>query len=867
MNRLQSTNVRLMRSLPVLALAMLSVLVAVALGALGSAQRGASLTGIWTAVPAEGDPVQVRVPVDFARVGLPTEEPVALQLRVELRDQVVDPAVMIEYPRHALSVWWDGREIGASSGGIRSSGSPGGDRPVFPLGVPMLSPGDHELVLVVQGAHGTGGIGGDVRIGGRSSLQRYAGGQTAARLALSAMLALTSLLGLVIASVRPTQREFFWFGVFCASAMIAVFSGDDAWWLVSEHLDLRMRLRTASALMLPGTGALFLHHLLWPSRREAAGVLTNAGLVFAGVALFWPDLDLQVHLRTLADLLAVGGLAIGAYVLVRAMRAGTEGGSALALAVGVLGGAAVLERVSVELGQVTPHLLLPAFLLFIGTASAAMVLHSTDLADRYRQLVSSARDLILVVLPDGTIEEGNRAAETILGQDFTGRPLSAFLRREDAATIERHLAGGEGSVRRAELVVQPPTRPALPVESVATGLPDGRSLLVMRDLTARRNAEEGLLHAARMETVGIIAGGIAHDFNNTMTALMAHIGLLKLKVEEKDKQRLDRMEAVIRRAAHMTRRLLTLARGGDKQRRPVNPAEPVHSAVELTRSMLPSNVQIKERVDPDLPRVLGSSDDLEQAVLNLLVNARDALAGLDGGTIRVRIRYHREADLPAAVRIIVEDDGPGIPAAVRASVWEPFFTTKGEGRGTGLGLSVVTRIIREHGGTIEYQDRHPDARDGRIGARFVITLPSARDVSAERLPADSGGRGRRVLVVDDEQEIRALLRAELQNRGYAVTEAASGEEALAAAVSADPPFEILLTDVVMGDLDGVELARRLCEADSQLRVVICSGFIPEHADALEPDWQRVHKPFKIEEVATALRRAMLDAEPDEGAPR
>ncbi|MCK6423454.1 MAG: hypothetical protein L6Q73_21465, partial [Aquabacterium sp.] len=161
-------------------------------------------------------------------------------------------------------------------------------------------------------------------------------------------------------------------------------------------------------------------------------------------------------------------------------------------------------------------------------------------------------------------------------------------------------------------------------------------LLVMRDISARRKVEEGMLHAARMETVGIIAGGIAHDFNNTMTALMAHIGLLRLKVtEEKEQERLQRMEAVIRRAAHMTRRLLTMARGGEKDRRPVNPAEPVHSAVELTRSMLPRNVTIKERIDPDLPSILGSSDDLEQAVLNLLVNARDALAAA-GGTIRVR---------------------------------------------------------------------------------------------------------------------------------------------------------------------------------------------------------------------------------------
>jgi len=473
-------------------------------------------------------------------------------------------------------------------------------------------------------------------------------------------------------------------------------------------------------------------------------------------------------------------------------------------------------------------------------------------------LVKSARDAILVLLPDGSIEDANEAAHLLLGRDPLGLRLADLIHDGSPEALQAHLWREARGPRRAELQVTAAAGRTSTVESVATDLPEGRVMLVMRDITARRKVEEGMIHAARMETVGIIAGGIAHDFNNTMTALMAHIGLLRLKVvDEKDQDRLQRMEAVIRRAAHMTRRLLTMARGGEKDHRPLNPTEPIHSAVELTRSMLPRNITIKERLEPDLPMVMGSADDLEQAVLNLLVNARDALSPT-GGVIRVRVRPYRQEGLPAGVRIVVEDNGPGVPDSIRATIWEPFFTTKGEGRGTGLGLSVVARVVREHGGQIDLERLNDDSQAERPGTRFVLTLPTVS--AAQPRVVDSGHTdGRRILVVDDEEEIRDLMRAELLSRGYTVTAAASAEEALAIIEELTPEEhpEVLVTDVVMPGMDGLSLAHALGRRLPGLRIVIVSGFIPQQAEELMQDWQRLAKPFSPEQLAVAVRRALL----------
>ncbi|RME21314.1 MAG: PAS domain S-box protein, partial [Deltaproteobacteria bacterium] len=666
----------LVRAVALASLAIVAVLVAMALGSIRDTTAQGDIDGPWVVTAPESVAGRtVSLPFSFRDLGLTPSATVAIQAPLTLDRPVDDPAILVERPRYHLAVRWDDHPIARAGRSADHGEGATRDRLVVRLPPALVTEGDHRLTITIQGDHGQGGLGGRVRFGEAPALEAEADGHLAESLALAAMLCMASVLGLVLASVRPSLEEFLWFGVFCAAAAADAFASDDGWWLVGHSLDLKLRVDVAAYALLPGSGLMFVQHWLGNRRGRGAVVLMNAGFLVATFSLLWPSTAVLPIVARVNDIVAATAMVFVVITVARALRDRVEGAPAIALSVLLLAGVAIADHVAMLAGWPEPRVVLPGFLLFIGTATAALVLRSADLADRYRQLVDSARDAIFVVQPDGSVEEVNTAAEILLAADPRGRPLWGLVFPEDRDLAREHVASHGAGPRRAELRIVGAGGRIVPVESVATDVPEGRVMLVMRDISARRQVEEGMLHAARMETVGIIAGGIAHDFNNTMTALMAHIGLLRLKLQdETDRQRLTRMEGVIRRASHMTRRLLTLARGGRAERARIDIAQPVHSAVELTRSMLPRNITIRERVDPGLPAVLGSEDDLEQAVLNLLVNARDALAAT-GGTIRVRVRVHREAGLPAGVRIDVEDDGPGVPESVRSLIWEPFFTT------------------------------------------------------------------------------------------------------------------------------------------------------------------------------------------------
>ena len=839
-----------------LALALLAVLVAITTTGMERPSGLISLAQHWTLIEEDGTRVPVEVPFRSTRHDLAWDRGFVLEQRLRVPTNIDEPSLLLSGIQGQVRVEANGRHLAHT--GSWPDLSTRDLRGQLLISIPGELVRAEETVLRVhlQGAHGSAELWSRPLLGSRTDLERVVLANTGERLALVATLAIAATLGLVISAVRPMHQEFLWFGLFCIQACLVSFAHSDTWWLVSPNDDFRVRLHALSYSMLPGSGLLFLYQVILPWRRAWPAVPMLVGVIIAVIAVASPSTAIIPLLDLLTDIALLVCIAVGIWLLRRALLGGNHASASILLAVGILVVAAAAERLSIELDGSAPGLMLPAFLLFLGTTTAAMVLGRSDLADRYQELVSNARDAILVVQKDGRVEEANEASRRLLEREPVGKLLSDLIPDPElSSNLDPATAEGPGA-RRAELVLQGRNGSRTTVESVATALPEGRVLLVMRDLTARRKVEQGMVHAARMETVGIIAGGIAHDFNNTMTALMAHIGLLRMKITEpKEEERLLRMEAVIRRAAHMTRRLLTLARGGDKARRAVQPVEPVHSAVELTRSMLPRNVSIKERFQADLPLVLGSADDLEQAVLNLLVNARDALAPV-GGTIRVSVAPYRNEGLLAGVRIVVEDDGPGIPDSIWSSIWEPFFTTKGEGRGTGLGLSVVARVVRDHGGRIELRRLRDEAPDGRYGTRFTITLPPYDQ--KPNLQVDTAGAGEQsVLVVEDEDEIREIIRAELSFRGYTVLAAASAEEALDLLSQRGAPVDLLVTDVVMGSMDGISLATRLCAQHPQLRVVIASGFIPQHNDHLSPSWERLNKPFTAEQLATAVRRALL----------
>ena len=224
-----------------------------------------------------------------------------------------------------------------------------------------------------------------------------------------------------------------------------------------------------------------------------------------------------------------------------------------------------------------------------------------------------------------------------------------------------------------------------------------------------------MLHSARMETVGSLASGIAHDFNNTMTALLGQVGILQIQGDDSKRGSLKKMEAIILSASRMMQRLMAVARGSVDSHEILNISEVVRETEELMVPLLSSSIQLHVSVPSHSIGVMGSASDLEQVILNLVVNARDALGSM-GGNIWLELREGDSVESP--VEIIVEDDGPGIRNEIRDQIWRPFYTTKSDGRGSGLGLSVIVRVIRDHGGSVVL-----DAPVQADGARFRISLP------------------------------------------------------------------------------------------------------------------------------------------------
>ncbi len=373
--------------------------------------------------------------------------------------------------------------------------------------------------------------------------------------------------------------------------------------------------------------------------------------------------------------------------------------------------------------------------------------------------------------------------------------------------------------------------------------PDGkieRYIAVKEDIDEKRSLEQQLRQAQKMESLGALAGGIAHDFNNLLTVIGGHCELLKTDatLSETARESLGEISATVVRASEMTRRLLQFGRKQPMRLQRADLAALVWGSVRMIQRLVGDNYAV-EFVRPDKP--LHAEVDagmIEQVLLNLAVNARDAMPA--GGRIAVAVTAAPGARPPLGVgpapapagyaRLSVADSGSGIAAEHLPHIFEPFFTTKEVGKGTGLGLSVVDGIVRQHGGWIEV-----DSAAGR-GTVFDAYLPLSAGAAAPapeppRTPARTAAKGPgacTVLLVEDDPAVRAVAARALESHGCAVTQAVSAEAALEAWRARTGPFRLLITDMVMpGRLTGVDLARRLRAEDASLRVLVVSGYHPD----------------------------------------
>jgi PAS domain S-box-containing protein len=396
-------------------------------------------------------------------------------------------------------------------------------------------------------------------------------------------------------------------------------------------------------------------------------------------------------------------------------------------------------------------------------------------------------------------------------------------------------------------------------------------LVSVQDVTERKRLEDQLRQSQKIEAVGQLAGGIAHDFNNLLTAITGYSDLLLEDLGPQDPRRhdLEEIRKAARRAASLTQQLLAFSRKQVLQPQVLDLNQVVANAEQLLRRLIGEHIALRTIADPALGTTKADPAQLEQVIVNLAVNARDAMP--HGGQLTIETK---NVDLDAAytathpaitpgpyVVLAVSDTGIGMDEDTRARMFEPFFTTKGPGKGTGLGLSTVHGIVNQSGGAIWVY-----SEIGK-GTTFKIYLPriagKARPIGASAPPAALPRGTETVLLVEDEPALRAVARRTLERQGYVVLEASHGEMALDIAARHTGALDLLMTDVVMPGISGRELATRLVAARPRVRVLFTSGYTDDaivHHGVLEAGIQFLQKPFTPSALARKVRE-VLAADP------
>jgi len=393
---------------------------------------------------------------------------------------------------------------------------------------------------------------------------------------------------------------------------------------------------------------------------------------------------------------------------------------------------------------------------------------------------------------------------------------------------------------------------------------DGRParLVMVSDVTERRQLEAQLRQAQKMEAVGRLAGGIAHDFNNLLTAISGYSGLLLEVIDEGDPRRddVEQIRVAADRATELTAQLLAFSRRGLV--RPI--AVDVHGVIREMQPMIErligEHIDLRVTLRADDPHVLTDRSQLEQLVMNLVLNARDAMP--EGGRLTVETEALEAAAAwaqgltPAtSVVLTVTDTGTGIADDVREHVFEPFFTTKGQAGGGGLGLATVYATVRQAGGRIRLQ-----SAPGRgTTVRIVLPISPRGDEPSvpERQPDDIAEFPGRVLLVEDEAAVRELVERILRRAGFEVTTAPDALVAIRTA-SDYGPFDLLVSDVVMPGMNGIELARELRAIRPDMRVLLISGYTEEAVGRVGPDGlDLLSKPFTADELLGRIRQVLI----------
>jgi PAS domain S-box-containing protein len=493
--------------------------------------------------------------------------------------------------------------------------------------------------------------------------------------------------------------------------------------------------------------------------------------------------------------------------------------------------------------------------------------------ERFRLLVEQVQDYAIFILdPDGRVASWNRGAERTTGYtstDIVGRPFAMFHPpHEDVLTATEKLLGEatrSGSAREEGLRMKKDGG-TFWAEVVLTAITDPTGALrgyavVIHDLTKRREVEAHSMRSQRLEAIGNLASGIAHDLNNALGPIVMGLNLLS-DTYPKEGAIIETFLTCGKRASDMVRQLLTFARGAEGERVIVQPTHLLKEMQKIMQGTLPKNIQSVWGWPSDLHPINGDPTQIHQILLNLCVNARDAMP--NGGTLTVEASNVEVDEVYASaqagaqpgsyVRFDVRDTGDGIPAHIIDRIFDPFFTTKAPDKGTGLGLSTVMGIIKGHGGFIRVYSPPGD------GATFCFFLPVSKDDVPAKTPESEqstfSGQGEKILIVDDEQTIRDVSTRVLQRLNFHPITATDGADALIHIAESRQDLRAVVTDMHMPHMDGLGLVRAIRRVLPELPVIVASGRLEENERRELAKHQisgLLRKPFTQDEFAKVLK--------------
>jgi two-component system, cell cycle sensor histidine kinase and response regulator CckA len=500
--------------------------------------------------------------------------------------------------------------------------------------------------------------------------------------------------------------------------------------------------------------------------------------------------------------------------------------------------------------------------------------------ERLQGIINSAMDAIITVDRDQRVVVFNRAAEQIFrcaAAEAMGQPIEKFIperlrkiHREHVEDFARTGVTGRSMGLPATLIGLRADGEEFPVEATLSRVETGGErffTVVLRDVSAHVRLEAELRQAQKMEAVGQLAGGVAHEFNNFLGVILGYSELLSAEVGDNDKVRrsLAEINSATQHAATLTRHLLAFSRKQIAEPKVLDLNEAIWEVLKLVHRLVPATIEVAPMLTSSIGRVKIDPSQVEQVLINLVVNARDAMP--EGGRVVIEtsdveldeayVRKHLGVQPGPYVRLSVSDKGCGMDSETLARIFEPFFTTKQPGRGTGLGLSTTYGILKQNGGHIDVETAL-----GK-GTIFRIYLPRVQGPAQQATGAapqklEQTGRAT-VLIVEDEAALRRLLSLSLERRGYSVLTAIDGAEAIEIFRQHPHEIDVVVSDLVMPRIDGFELKRRIAELNPAMKFVFMSGYSDEIGDQRQKALEGcafLEKPFLPDDLANKVREVL-----------